>query len=150
MLTERTTYKKVIVFITLKTEHFRMAVKHKNRIRKLFGSYLYRDTNHPHGGFIFLHIILQIIFWPYNYHNSGHHPSSCLLFKTTFRRLDFMSVRRQACCISWFQLYRFHLKTKTESSLPSVYVLKKDRTMGIVQNYNSYINVPSSLRNFEI
>jgi hypothetical protein len=80
----------------------------------------------------------------YNYQNSGHYPSSCILFKaqrawilspslggTYSDPIDRLSIPGD----------RFHLKTETESSLQNFLFLNK---MDNVQNCGFYVNVLSS------
>jgi hypothetical protein len=111
--------------------------------------------------YIYIHCTVQeilIIIW--KYYVSGHYPSPCVylktpssfnnpsestvlftLQKTTFRRLDPLSVVR-------VQLSRFHLK-ETESSLRNIVFcnikrtvfLDKDRTMVNVHKYNFCTNI---------
>jgi hypothetical protein len=47
-------------------------------------------------------------------------------------------------CVSWTQLSGYHLKIETESSLRNDVFERKDMTMDNVQNFGSYIYIPSS------
>jgi hypothetical protein len=77
----------------------------------------------------------------YNYHNSGHYPASCLLFKTRLlgtgfcphlqvelnqvgpkdrASLSLQTPATETSSIYWVHPSRFSLKTETESSLENV------------------------------
>jgi hypothetical protein len=105
----------------------------RNPIYVLLHLYFYRK----------LYKIYRCVTMVYYYLNSGRYPSSYLLFKTTFRRLDSISVfrwyllswsqSRELIPVSgddWADLRRYYLKTETESSLLRRCVLNKSQDDG--------------------
>jgi hypothetical protein len=67
------------------------------------------------------------------------------MLKYNIYNIFYHEIQIELVSVYWVHLSRFHLKIETESSFQNVLFQIKYRTMdNNVQNWDSYINIPSS------